>query len=127
MFTLPRILRSSALLALSIGGAACGGPPSDTRSLNGPEGDLVGGTGSLTGTYGGEAIAPIMAAYWVGQPDDPSENDGGPFVNLLSSPVTCNELSVSGWLSKIPPDTQVLEKSLNSDEELLETFLAAKM
>jgi hypothetical protein len=110
MFHSQSFLRASALLLLSIGGAACtSGPPADTRSLNGAEGDLVGGTGSVTGTFGTEAIAPIMAAYWVGQPDDPSESAGGPFVNLLSSAVTCNEISVTGWLSKIPPETQVLE------------------
>lgn len=104
------MLRGSVLLALSVGGAACtSGPPADTRSLNGPEGALVGGTGTLTGTYGGEMIAPIKAAYWVGQPDDPAESGGGPFVNLLSSAVTCNDISVTGWLSKIPPETQVLE------------------
>ena len=41
--------------------------PADTRSLNGAEGDIVGGgSGRVTGTYGSEVIAPIMAAYWVG-------------------------------------------------------------
>jgi hypothetical protein len=102
-------LRGSALLALGVGAACTSGPPADTRNLNGPEGDLVGGSGSLTGTYGGAAIAPIKAAYWVGQPDDPAEAAGGPFVNILSSAVTCNEISVTGWLSNIPPETQVLE------------------
>ncbi|MEP6862233.1 MAG: hypothetical protein ABJE66_16535 [Deltaproteobacteria bacterium] len=61
------------------------------------------------GTFGSEPIAPIMAAYWVGQPVDPTESAGGPFINLLSSPVTCNDISVTGWLSKIPAETQVLE------------------
>ncbi|CAN5696074.1 hypothetical protein BH11MYX1_BH11MYX1_39460 [soil metagenome] len=83
--------------------------PADTRSLNGSAGDLVGGTGSITGMYGSEAIAPIMAAYWVGQPNDPTESAGGPFVNLFSTAVTCNDISVTGWLSKIPATTQVLE------------------
>ncbi len=110
MFHSPFILRVSALLLVSFGGAACtSGPPSDTRSLNGAEGDLVGGSGTLTGTYGNQAIAPIKAAYWVGQPDDPSEAAGGPFINILSSAVTCNDISVTGWLSKIPAETQVLE------------------
>ncbi|CAN5833462.1 hypothetical protein BH11MYX2_BH11MYX2_24590 [soil metagenome] len=77
--------------------------------MNGADGDLVGGTGDLTGTYGSEAILPIKAAYWVGQPDNPSEAAGGPFVNVFSSAVTCNDISVSGWLSTIPQDTQVLE------------------
>ncbi len=111
------ILRSSAVLALSLGGAACSsGPPADTRDLNGPEGDLVGGTGSLTGTYGSEAIAPIMAAYWVGQPDDPAEAAGGPFINVFSTPVTCNDISVHGWLSTIPPESQVLELIVGTTE-----------
>lgn len=77
--------------------------------MNGPAGDLVGGTGSLTGSFGSEAIAPIKAAYWVGQPDDPTESAGGPFVNVFTSAVTCNDISVNGWLSKIPAETQVLE------------------
>ena len=111
----PLALRASALLVLGIGGAACSsssGPPADTRSLNGSAGDLVGGTGSMTGMYGSEAVTPvtpIMAAYWVGQPDDPTESAGGPFVNLFSTAVTCNDISVNGWLSKIPATTQVLE------------------
>ncbi|CAN5872178.1 hypothetical protein BH11MYX3_BH11MYX3_10930 [soil metagenome] len=94
---------------MTLGAACTSGPPADTRSLNGAEGDLVAGTGSLTGTYGGEAIAPIKAAYWIGQPDDPAESAGGPFVNLFSTAVTCNDISVTGWLSNIPPETQVLE------------------
>ena len=99
-------------MALSIGCVACSSssqPPPDTTSLNGSNGPLVGGTGSVTGDYGSEVIAPIMAAYWVGQPDDPNESAGGPFVYLLSSAVTCNDISVNGWLSKIPAATQVLE------------------
>ena len=101
--------RLCALIVMSI--AACGssGLPADTRSLNGTEGDVVSGSGSVTGTYGSEAIAPIMAAYWVGQPADPTESAGGPFVNLFSTAVTCNDISVTGWLSKIPVETQVLE------------------
>jgi hypothetical protein len=83
--------------------------PTDTTSLNGPEGALVGGSGTITGNYGGEAILPIKAAYWVGKPEAPDEAAGGPFLNLLSTAVTCNELSVTGWLSTIPPETQVLE------------------
>ena len=59
--------------------------------------------------YGDEAIAPIMAAYWIGQPDDPTESNGGPFVYLLSQPVTCNAISVTGWLTDLEPSTQVLE------------------
>ena len=110
MSELPSLSRVMTLLVA--GAAACtsaSGPPADTRSLNGAEGPLVGGSGSLTGTYGSEAIAPIKAAYWVGQPNDPTEAAGGPFVNLFSSPLTCNDISVTGWLSKIPPETQVLE------------------
>lgn len=111
MMKMPCTVRAAtALLALSLGAAACNsGPPSDTTSLNGAEGDVVGGTGTLTGTYGTEAIAPIMAAYWIGQPDDPSEAHGGPFLYLLSSGVTCNAISVTGWLSDLDANTQVLE------------------
>ena len=83
--------------------------PADTTSLNGAAGNVVAGSGSVTGAYGSDPIAPIMAAYWIGQPDDPTESAGGPFVNLFSTPVTCNEISVTGWLSKIPTETQVLE------------------
>lgn len=102
---------ASALLALGFGATACGssGPPADTTSLNGPEGAVVGGTGSVTGMYGTEAIAPVMAAYWIGQPDDPTEAHGGPFVYLLSQAVTCNAISVAGWLSNLDASTQALE------------------
>lgn len=61
------------------------------------------------GMYGSDAVSPVMAAYWIGQPDDPTESAGGPFVNLFSTAVTCNQISVNGWLSKIPQETQVLE------------------
>ncbi len=100
----------SALLAASAGGAACASRPrADTTALNGPEGDVVAGSGTAAGTYGNLPVAPILAAYWVGQPDDPAEAAGGPFIYLLSSAVTCRDLSMRGWLSRIPPETQVLE------------------
>ena len=102
----------STLVVLCFGGAACSsssGIDADTSALNGAEGPLVGGTASLTGAYGSEAIAPVMAAYWIGLPLAPEEAAGGPFINLLSRPLTCNDISVTGWLSSIPPETQVLE------------------
>lgn len=112
MSQLPCMLRVFVLLVVSFG-AACGssssGIPADTTSMNGPEGARVGGTGTVAGSYGSEAIAPIMSAYWVGLPDDPAEAAGGPFINLLSTPMTCNDVSVTGWLSTIPEETQVLE------------------
>ncbi len=114
MFHLRTVL-TPALLALTVGGAACtsssnsSGIAADTRSLNGAEGPLVGGSASVTGMYGTETIGPVMSAYWIGLPLAPDEAAGGPFINLLSGPLTCNDISVTGWLSTIPPETQVLE------------------
>ena len=111
------MMRLTTLLAVSLAGAACGSTssiPADTRSLNGANGDVVAGTGTLTGTYGSAPILPIKAAFWSGQPIDPTESAGGPFVDLFSTPVTCNDISVTGWLSKIPPETQVLELILGT-------------
>jgi hypothetical protein len=102
----------SVTTLLGLGAGACGtssSVPADTRSMNGAAGDLVAGTGTFTGSYGSEAIAPIKAAYWIGLPDDPTESAGGPFVNVFSTAVTCNDISVTGWLSKIPAESQVLE------------------
>ena len=70
----------------------------------------VGGGGSLTGTYGSTPIAPIVAAYWIGTPDNASETGGGPFVYLFSGPVACSDISAaSGWVTTIPTGTQVTE------------------
>ena len=108
----PRLATMLLLGLGGLGGAACGSSsshPADTRSLNGTAGDTVAGTGAITGSYGSEAIAPVMAAYWIGLPDDATESAGGPFINLLSTARTCNDISQTGWLSTIPPETQVLE------------------
>lgn len=119
MSHLPTSLRILSLLVVSAGGAGCGGSddpgiPADTTSMNGAEGPLVGGSGSVTGSYGGEAIGAIKAAYYIGLPLAPEEAAGGPFVNLFSTAVTCNDISVTGWLSTIPPETQVLEVIIGS-------------
>ena len=113
MSQLPYVLRIISVLGVSLG-AACGssddsGIAKDTTSLNGADGTRVRGTGTITGSYGSEAIAPIMSAYWAGLPLAPEEAAGGPFINLLSTPMTCNDVSVTGWLSTIPPETQILE------------------
>ena len=85
-------------------------PAPDTTALNGDAGAVVAGSGSLTGTYGTDAIKPIVAAYWVGQPGDQSESGGGPFVYLFSTSVTCNDISkASGWAPSLPAGTQALE------------------
>ncbi|HEY8042005.1 MAG TPA: hypothetical protein VIF15_19515 [Polyangiaceae bacterium] len=68
------------------------------------------GGGSLTGTYGTQPIAPIVAAYWIGKPSNPAESGGGPFIYLFSTAVTCADLSKgSGWSARLPAATQVLE------------------
>jgi len=68
------------------------------------------GSGSLTGTYGSGPIEPIVAAYWIGIPDDANETGGGPFVYLFSGPVTCADISgASGWVTSIAAGTQVTE------------------
>jgi hypothetical protein len=70
----------------------------------------VGGSGSLAGMYGNAAIAPIVAAYWIGMPDNANETGGGPFVYLFSGPVACADISAaSGWVTSIPAGTQVTE------------------
>ncbi len=68
------------------------------------------GSGSLSGTYGGDPIKPIVAAYWIGVPDNAAETGGGPFVYLFSGPVACADISAaSGWVTTIPAGTQVTE------------------
>lgn len=76
----------------------------------GGDGASVGGSASLTGTYGTDAIKPVVAAYWIGQPGNPAESAGGPFLYLFSGPVSCDDLSHgSGWRARIAAGTQVLE------------------
>jgi hypothetical protein len=105
---LTRTLAVSFFLAT----AACSStaaPAVDTTSLNGDAGG-VGGNGSLSGTYGSEAINPVVAAYWVGKPTSPDESAGGPFVYLFSTPVTCDQLSTaSAWVTNLPAGAQALE------------------
>jgi hypothetical protein len=87
-----------------------GGSDGATSDAAGDAGATVGGSGSLTGTYGAAPIKPVVAAYWVGKPGNPAESGGGPFVYVFSGPVTCDDLSHgSGWVARLPPDTQVLE------------------
>jgi hypothetical protein len=60
--------------------------------------------------YGSASIQPIMSGLWIGQPGNPAETGGGPFVYLFSGPVTCANISAaSGWLPTLPTGTQVLE------------------
>lgn len=98
---------------LFVAAAACSSSSATTTPVvPGANGDAggVGGTGSVTGSYGSDAIKPVVAAYWIGKPGDPTESAGGPFVYLFSSPVTCEEISKgSGWAPSLPAGTQVLE------------------
>jgi hypothetical protein len=81
----------------------------DATKLNGDGGGLAGNA-SITGSYGTDALKPIVAAYWVGQPGDPAESGGGPFIYLFSTPVTCNDLSkAAGWAPSLPAGTQATE------------------
>jgi hypothetical protein len=89
------------------GDSATGG---DSATDAGGDGGGVGGSGSLTGTYGTDPIKPVAAAYWIGQPSNPAESGGGPFIYVFSGPVSCDDLSHgSGWRARIPAGTQVLE------------------
>jgi hypothetical protein len=98
-------------------GASDGASAQDASASDGAGGDAagdagatVGGSGSLTGTYGTAPIKAVVAAYWIGKPDNPAESGGGPFVYVFSGPVTCDDLSHgSGWIAHLPQDTQVLE------------------
>jgi hypothetical protein len=92
------------------GGIADGASPSDLAA-KGSGADLATATSNnITGMYGTEPIKPIVAAFWIGMPGNPSESGGGPFIYLFSGPVSCADLSQgSGWVTKIPNGTQVLE------------------
>jgi hypothetical protein len=82
----------------------------DVAAEGGGEGGVGTGSGSITGTYGTQTIAPIVAAYWIGKPGNPAESGGGPFIYLFSEAITCAELSQgSGWVTSIASGTQVLE------------------
>jgi len=115
-------------LSISLVAAACssststpsnpadsGTPPNDAAQSDGSTADgstidAGSGSASLTGNYGGNPIAPIMAAYWIGMPSNPAETGGGPFVYLFSGPITCAQISsASGWVTTLPAGTQVTE------------------
>lgn len=112
IFSAPRLVFVTAALIGAV--VACGSssntPAGDSTAINGDAGAVVGGSAMLTGMYGADAIKPIVAAYWVGQPDDQSESGGGPFLYLFSTNVTCNDISKSsGWAPSLPAGTQALE------------------
>jgi len=111
----------------STGGAVgAGGAPDATAGAGGAAdadaGQTSDGAGSpaasaITGTYGNVAIKPIMSAFWLGKPANLMEAAGGPFVVLLSAPVTCADLSKTrGWIATIPPGTQVMELIIGTTE-----------
>jgi hypothetical protein len=90
------------------GGGGTDGGGGGTDSGGGTDGGSVGN--NITGTYGSDPIKPVMAGFWIGQPGNPAESGGGPFIYLFSGAVTCSDLSQgSGWLTSIPTGTQVLE------------------
>lgn len=106
-----RLVLPNAIAALCL--AACSStttaPAPDATKLNGDSGGL-GGNANVTGNYGADAIKPVVAAYWVGMPGDPSESAGGPFLYLFSTPVSCNDISkASGWAPSLPAGTQAME------------------
>jgi hypothetical protein len=73
-------------------------------------GDSAAAANSVSGTYGTDAVKPVETAYWIGQPSNPAESGGGPFIYLFSGPITCSALSQgSGWLTTIAAGTQVTE------------------
>lgn len=108
--TLRVIRRFSSLGALCLVGAACSSSSSAPAPVSNGDAGGLGGAGSITGSYGADAIKPILAAYWVGMPGSPAESGGGPFIYLFSTPVSCDDLSkASGWAPSLPAGTQALE------------------
>ena len=107
----PRLLASSISIACvaAIGCGSSSAAAPDTSTLNGDAGGL-GGNGAITGTYGTDAIKPVVAAYWIGQPGNADESAGGPFLYVFSGPVTCDDISKGAdWVGSLPAGTQVLE------------------
>lgn len=64
-----------------------------------------GGTGTVTGTIDGTPYGAAAGALWAGKPDDPATT----VVNVFSTPVACSFLQNTGWDTKIPDGTKVLE------------------
>lgn len=102
----------SSLAVLCAAAIGCGSSTTtapDTSSLNGDAGGL-GGSANVSGTFGTDAIKPIVAAYWIGVPGNADESGGGPFLYLFSTPVTCDDISKgSAWVASLPAGTQVME------------------
>jgi hypothetical protein len=111
MFELFRHVRPvTSVAALCFTAAACSSSTAASTPVSNGDAGGVAGSGSLTGTYGTDAIKPIVAAYWIGKPGDPAESGGGPFIYLFSEPVTCDAISKgSGWAPSLPAAAQVLE------------------
>jgi hypothetical protein len=118
--TLVSMSLALSLAACSSGSSAPGSGADDAgpedgstgsqEAAAGDDGGAGTGGGSITGTYGTQPIAPIVAAFWIGKPDNPAESGGGPYVYLFSGPVTCADLSKgTGWVAGLPAGTQVLE------------------
>ena len=63
------------------------------------------GSGTISGSVKGATFDTVMSSYWIGTPDDPATIA----VYLIGKPITCAEISKSGWSHTIPASTQVFE------------------
>jgi hypothetical protein len=94
-------------------GVASGGSPAGGSTAAGGAGSGTGGAGTggangggntVTGTLGSAPLAPIVTALV-------SANAGNneTIIYMLTSAVTCSQISSPGWLGSIPASTQVVE------------------
>lgn len=101
-------------------GGTTGGSSGSTDGGAGASGDGSSGAGGndITGMYGSKPIDPVTIGLWIGKPGDPKESGGGPFIYLFSGAVTCATISGgSGWLSKLPKDSQMLEMIVGTTKD----------
>jgi hypothetical protein len=95
----------------SEGGAADGGGTTGDSSVSAESGSAIDagptGTGTISGTAGGQAFNNVALALWIGAPDDPTTT----VVYLFSKVVDCAKLHPPGWADdgRLPQGTQFLE------------------
>jgi hypothetical protein len=83
-------------------GATSSGSGAGTGDAGGGA-DGASGATNITGMLGSAPVKPIVSAFLV------TTSPGETIIYLIAGPVTCAQISISGWLPSIAAGTQVIE------------------
>jgi hypothetical protein len=84
-------------------GSGAGAGASSGHGDAGGGADGAAGATNITGMLGSAQVKPIVSAFLV------TTSPGETIIYLIAGPVTCAQISISGWLPSIAAGTQVIE------------------